>query len=58
MLSLFWVPKLRTVAQNEWKKHQYIFLTFGSKINEFEQKKLGKTKEIKNLKVTSNYPNI
>jgi hypothetical protein len=23
-LSLFWVPKLRSVAQNEWKKHPYI----------------------------------
>jgi hypothetical protein len=35
------VPKLRSVAQNEWKKHLpiYIFSTFGSKINEFERKK-------------------
>jgi hypothetical protein len=25
ILSLFLVPKLRSVAQNEWKKHPYIF---------------------------------
>jgi hypothetical protein len=31
------------VAQNKWKKTPiYIFSTFGSKINEFEQKKLEK----------------
>ena len=24
-LPLFLVPKLRSVAQNEWKKHPYIF---------------------------------
>jgi hypothetical protein len=37
------MPKLRSVAQNEWKKHPYIFFaTFGSKINKLERKKLGK----------------
>ena len=25
ILTLFLVPKLRSVAQNEWKKHPYIF---------------------------------
>ena len=25
ILSLFLVPKLRSVAQNEWKKHPYIY---------------------------------
>ena len=25
ILPLFLVPKLRSVAQNEWKKHPYIF---------------------------------
>ena len=39
VLPSFLVPKLRSVVQNEWKKHPYIFLsTFGSKINEFERK--------------------
>jgi hypothetical protein len=56
------VPKLRVVAQNEWKKTPiYIFSTFCSKINEFERKKLEKIgkkqKNSKNLKVTGNYPN-
>ena len=38
--SILLVPKLRLVAQNEWKKTCiYIFSTFGSKINNFEQKK-------------------
>jgi hypothetical protein len=36
----------------------YIFSTFGSKLNEFKQKKLEKTKNSKNLKVAGNYPNI
>jgi hypothetical protein len=36
----------------------YIFSTFGSKINEFERKKLEKNeKNSKNLKVAGNYPN-
>ena len=40
ILPLFLVSKLRSVAQNEWKKHPYIFFfTCGSKINEFERKK-------------------
>jgi hypothetical protein len=35
------------VVQNEWKKHPYrFFSTFGSKINEFERKKLEKNKKI------------
>ena len=25
IIPLFLVPKLRSVAQNEWKKHPYIF---------------------------------
>jgi hypothetical protein len=37
----------------------YIFSTFGSKINEFEQKKIGKIrKNSKNPKVAGNYPKI
>ena len=40
ILTLFFLPKLKSVAQNEYKKHPYIyFSTFGSKMNEFEQKK-------------------
>jgi hypothetical protein len=47
ILPLFLVPKLRSMAQNEWKKHPYIFLfTFGSKINEIEWKKLEKNEKI------------
>ena len=43
----FLVPKLRSVAQNEWKKTPiYIFSTFGSKINEFERKKSEKNEKI------------
>ena len=60
ILPLFLVPKMRSVAQNEWKKntHTYFF-TFNSKINKFEQKRLeNKTKNSKNLKVACNYPNI
>ena len=39
VLSILLVPKLRSVAQIEWKKHPYLFFsTFGSKINEFGQK--------------------
>ena len=57
ILPLFLGPKLRSVAQNELKKHPYIFFsTFGSKINEFERKK--SEKNSKNLKVAGNYPNI
>jgi len=36
----------------------YIFSTLGSKINEFEQKKLEKNEKIPNLKVAGNYPNV
>ena len=60
ILPLCLVPKLKPVAQNEWKKHPYIFFsTFGSKINKFERKKIRKKqKNSKNLKVAGNYPNI
>jgi hypothetical protein len=34
------------VAQHEWKKHPYLFSPFGSKINEFEQKKSEKKEKI------------
>jgi hypothetical protein len=41
------VPNLKSVAQNEWKKHPYIFfVTLGSKIKKFERKKLGKNGKI------------
>ena len=47
MLLIFMVPNLRSVAQNEWKKHPYVFFfTFGSKINEFERKKSEKNEKI------------
>ena len=47
ILPIIVVPKLRSVAQNEWKKTPiYIFSTFGSKINKFERKKLEKNKKI------------
>ena len=48
ILPLFLVPKLRSVAQNEWKKHPYIYVfsIFGSKINEFERKKSEKNEKI------------
>jgi hypothetical protein len=60
ILPLFLLPKVRSVAQNEWKKTPiYIFSTFGSKINKFERKKSEKNKKrSKNLKVAGNYPNI
>ena len=59
--SEFLVPSMKSVAQNELKKHlsMYIFSTLGSKINEFMRKKIRKKrKNSKNLKVTGNYPNI
>ena len=41
VLPLLLAQKLRSVAQIEWKKHAYTFFSiFGSKINEFERKKL------------------
>ena len=47
ILPLFLVSKLRSVAQNEWKKTPiYNFSTFGSKINEFERKKSEKNEKI------------
>ncbi len=46
-LLIFLVPKLKSVAQNEWKKTPIlIFPTFGSKIKEFERKKLEKNETI------------
>jgi hypothetical protein len=43
ILTLFLAPNLKSVAQIEWKKIPiYIFSTFGSKINEFERKKVHK----------------
>ena len=50
------------ISGTKWveKTPIYIFSTFGSKINEFERKKLEKKKrkKSKNLKVASNHPNI
>ena len=47
ILPIFLVPKLTSVAQNEWKKTPiYILFTFRSKINEFERKKLEKNKKM------------
>ena len=44
---LILVPKLRSVAQNEWKKHPYIYIfTLSSKINEFERKRSEKNGKI------------
>ena len=42
------MPKLRSVPQNEWKKHPYLYMfsAFGSKINEFEQEKWEKNEKI------------
>ena len=60
-LPLFLMPKLRSVAQNEWKKHpyMYIFSTFGSKINKFEgEESEERKKKSKNLKNAGNYSNI
>ena len=53
------LPKLRLVAQWVEKTLIYIFSIFGSKINEFERKKIQKknSKNLKNLKVAGNYPN-
>ena len=52
--ALFLVPKLRSVAQNELKKHPFFF-NFSSKINEFERKKSKKKqKNSKNLEVGGN----
>ena len=49
ILPLFGVPKLRSVAQNEWKKHPYahILSTFGLKINKLKRKKMKKQKKSK-----------
>ena len=47
VLPIFLFPKLRSVAQIEWKKHPYLFFsTFGSKINEFGRKKSEKNGKI------------
>ena len=46
-LPIFWVPKLRSVAQCEWKKTPISFFsTFGSKINKFGRKKSEKNEKI------------
>ena len=54
IFPLFLVPKLRSVAQNEWKKHPYIYFFFLLLV----QKKMSlsgqnwkKNKNSKNLKV-------
>jgi hypothetical protein len=48
------------VAQNEWKKHPYIFfLLLVQKKKRVGAEKIGKKrKKSKNLKVAGNYPNI
>ena len=46
-LPIFFVPKLKSVAQSEWKKTAiYIFSIFGSKSNELEQEKSEKNPQI------------
>jgi len=43
------VPKLKSVAQSEWKKTAiYIFSIFGSKSNELEQEKSEKKRKYSN----------
>ena len=39
VLPIFLLPKLRSVAQIEWKNTHIFFSTFCSKINEFGRKK-------------------
>ena len=59
VLSIFLVPKLRSVAQIEWKKHPYFFFYFWFKNKRVWTEKIGKKrKNSKNLKVAGNYPNI
>ena len=48
-LPIFFVPKLKSVAQSEWKKTAtYIFSIFGSKSNELEQEKSEKKRKYSN----------
>jgi hypothetical protein len=50
------VPKLRLVAQNEWKKHPYMFfLLLVKKKTSLSRKNWKNSKSLKNA---SNYPNI
>ena len=57
IVPLFLMPKLKSVAQNKWKKTPiYIFSTFGSKINEFERKKWEKTKKFQKPKSCRQLP--
>ena len=51
ILPLFLVPNLKSVAQNEWKKHPYIFfVTLGSKIKKFDGKNWEKTEKFQKPK--------
>ena len=55
-LPIILAPKLKPVEKNT---NIYIFSTFGSKTNKFEQKKLETNeKKSKNLKVAGKYPKI
>jgi hypothetical protein len=59
ILPLFFVPKLKSVAKNRWKKHSYIFfLLLVQKKQVWAEKIRKKQKNSKNLKVAGNYPNI
>jgi hypothetical protein len=57
ILPLFFVPKLRSVAQNEWKKHPYIFFlllvqkktSLSRKKSEKKTKKFQKPKSCRQL---------
>ena len=55
IFPLFFVSKLRSMEKNELKKRQLwrIFSTFGSKINEFEQKKTKKFQKLKSCRPLS-----
>ena len=52
-LPLFWVPNLKSMAQNEWKKHPYKFFLLL-----VQWKKLEKNKKNSNNLVAGNYPNL
>ena len=55
ILPSFLVLKLRSVAQNEWKKHPYIFFLLWFKINEFERKKTKKVEKPKSCRQLPQY---
>ena len=56
--SIIFLPKLRSVAQNEWKKHPYIFFLLLVQKKWVWAEKIGKKrKNSRNLKVAGNYPN-